>query len=158
MLPLKGHPLKKGQKRRTKQPQKWQRGLDSNQRPLGYEPNELPGCSTPRRQKIEHAKYDDKSVLIFVNKISKLSTGQHVYFFKSSFLKEKGTFVAKKDRQNSEFARLIDWKIYPWIGYYQGTDPSINIAISYQHLKIKRLKIRILFYNIAIWYLDLIIY
>ena len=27
---------------------KWLRGLDLNQRPLGYEPNELPGCSTPR--------------------------------------------------------------------------------------------------------------
>jgi hypothetical protein len=25
----------------------WLRGLDLNQRPLGYEPNELPGCSTP---------------------------------------------------------------------------------------------------------------
>jgi hypothetical protein len=23
------------------------RGLDLNQRPLGYEPNELPDCSTP---------------------------------------------------------------------------------------------------------------
>gem|GEM_PF-4609446 len=28
----------------------WLRGLDSNQRPLGYEPNELPGCSTPRHR------------------------------------------------------------------------------------------------------------
>ena len=28
----------------------WLRGLDLNQRPLGYEPNELPGCSTPRYQ------------------------------------------------------------------------------------------------------------
>ncbi len=27
----------------------WLRGLDLNQRPLGYEPNELPGCSTPRK-------------------------------------------------------------------------------------------------------------
>ena len=27
----------------------WLRGLDLNQRPLGYEPNELPDCSTPRR-------------------------------------------------------------------------------------------------------------
>ncbi len=27
---------------------KWLRGLDLNQRPLGYEPNELPGCSTPQ--------------------------------------------------------------------------------------------------------------
>ena len=28
----------------------WLRGLDLNQRPLGYEPNELPGCSTPHSQ------------------------------------------------------------------------------------------------------------
>ena len=27
--------------------QEWWRGLDLNQRPLGYEPNELPDCSTP---------------------------------------------------------------------------------------------------------------
>jgi hypothetical protein len=28
-------------------PKGWLRGLDLNQRPLGYEPNELPDCSTP---------------------------------------------------------------------------------------------------------------
>jgi hypothetical protein len=32
----------------------WLRGLDLNQRPLGYEPNELPDCSTPRCQ---HGRY-----------------------------------------------------------------------------------------------------
>ena len=28
----------------------WLRGVDLNHRPLGYEPNELPGCSTPQKQ------------------------------------------------------------------------------------------------------------
>gem|GEM_PF-1469222 len=31
---------------------RWLRGLDLNQRPLGYEPNELPDCSTPRLKNV----------------------------------------------------------------------------------------------------------
>ena len=31
----------------------WLRGRDLNPRPLGYEPNELPDCSTPRSYAIE---------------------------------------------------------------------------------------------------------
>jgi hypothetical protein len=30
----------------------WLRGLDLNQRPSGYEPDELPGCSTPRQRRV----------------------------------------------------------------------------------------------------------
>ena len=30
--------------------QSWLRGRDLNPRPLGYEPNELPDCSTPRQK------------------------------------------------------------------------------------------------------------
>ena len=30
----------------------WLRGRDLNPRPLGYEPNELPDCSTPRQEEI----------------------------------------------------------------------------------------------------------
>ena len=32
----------------------WLRGLDLNQRPSGYEPDELPSCSTPRQMKEWH--------------------------------------------------------------------------------------------------------
>jgi hypothetical protein len=35
----------------------WLRGLDLNQRPSGYEPDELPGCSTPR---LKYANADDE--------------------------------------------------------------------------------------------------
>jgi hypothetical protein len=35
----------------------WLRGLDLNQRPLGYEPNELPDCSTPRKHYIGRSPY-----------------------------------------------------------------------------------------------------
>jgi hypothetical protein len=35
-------------------PSAWLRGLDLNQRPLGYEPNELPDCSTPRCRLIRY--------------------------------------------------------------------------------------------------------
>src|SRR5215831_16352427 len=34
----------------------WLRGLDLNQRPSGYEPDELPGCSTPRARGINNAR------------------------------------------------------------------------------------------------------
>src|SRR2546427_8256906 len=41
----------------------WLRGLDLNQRPLGYEPNELPDCSTPRIKSITTSSRRIRSAL-----------------------------------------------------------------------------------------------
>ena len=40
---------------------KW-RGQDSNLRPRGYEPRELPDCSTPRQGNLEHRYFNKKTV------------------------------------------------------------------------------------------------
>ena len=41
-------------------PKGWLRGVDLNHRPLGYEPNELPGCSTPHLH-LTHASGEESS-------------------------------------------------------------------------------------------------
>ena len=38
----------------------WLRGTDLNRRPQGYEPCELPGCSTPRYQNLIHHYFFNK--------------------------------------------------------------------------------------------------
>ena len=45
---LVNFPARKHGKLPARSEENWLRGLDLNQRPSGYEPDELPGCSTPR--------------------------------------------------------------------------------------------------------------
>ena len=40
---------------------KWLRGVDLNHRPLGYEPNELPDCSTPRSHHSNQSNYRQRA-------------------------------------------------------------------------------------------------
>jgi hypothetical protein len=40
----------------------WLRGVDLNHRPLGYEPNELPDCSTPQLDHSNHTGARQTSV------------------------------------------------------------------------------------------------
>jgi|SRR5690349_16224749 hypothetical protein len=42
---------------------KWLRGRDLNPRPLGYEPNELPDCSTPRQRKTDYIRLSPRTDL-----------------------------------------------------------------------------------------------
>src|SRR6187551_1811940 len=52
-MPKKAQPLQRDVGRN------WLRGLDLNQRPSGYEPDELPDCSTPRHH-VFRARYAKK--------------------------------------------------------------------------------------------------
>jgi hypothetical protein len=44
-------------KRSSPRDQNWVQGLDSNQRPSGYEPDELPGCSTLQQGEAERPRH-----------------------------------------------------------------------------------------------------
>ena len=49
----------------------WLRGRDLNPRPLGYEPNELPDCSTPRQRQTKHPEPPKFSLSIRLERHSK---------------------------------------------------------------------------------------
>src|SRR5437868_13194607 len=41
---------------------RWLRGRDLNPRPLGYEPNELPDCSTPRQSHYHETRASERQI------------------------------------------------------------------------------------------------
>jgi hypothetical protein len=55
----------------------WLRGRDLNPRPLGYEPNELPDCSTPRQKKLILSPQSDPSTSrCVISRPSQLQAGE----------------------------------------------------------------------------------
>ena len=70
---------------------RWLRGHDLNMRPLGYEPNELPGCSTPPLYSSVVELTDQRFRQFCFNKISNYSVNQLLANFSAFPFKFNGT-------------------------------------------------------------------
>src|ERR1035438_10628668 len=77
----------------------WLRGLDLNQRPLGYEPNELPDCSTPHKN--HNSVVQSGQTTRFL--VAPLRSYVH---FISAILLRYSRKIARANRRNSPSQRL----------------------------------------------------
>ena len=60
---------------------RWLRGRDLNPRPLGYEPNELPDCSTPRhRSRRGHLRPAEPSNCSTTSAVTSSSAPRHLRY------------------------------------------------------------------------------
>ena len=64
----------------------WLRGVDLNHRPLGYEPNELPDCSTPQ---FDHSnqQIERQTICGFESRVGEVSRVEKTYPLKRKLRK-----------------------------------------------------------------------
>jgi hypothetical protein len=94
--------------------QRWLRGQDLNLRPSGYEPDELPGCSTPR-QRVSGARQSGRSA-VFMKR-------------KSVLCRPGDDLLSHVLRQSTIGAKAFDGRVRDGIGSYhlaRATRPAKN--------------------------------
>src|SRR6185369_1972482 len=84
----------------TPRSQIWLRGRDLNPRPLGYEPNELPDCSTPRQLLVGLGRFE-----LPTSRLSGVRSNQLSY---RPFVLLAGQFCRKKEPHFSSLRSVMN--------------------------------------------------
>jgi hypothetical protein len=105
----------------------WLRGLDLNQRPSGYEPDELPGCSTPRCKYADAGDEIKPEILYEDNDFAAQRMAPAVGF-------EPTTNRLTADRSTTELR---------WINQWEERESVFSRTIGSRQLLIRRCSLRV---------------
>ena len=108
----------------------WLRGLDLNQRPSGYEPDELPGCSTPRLHYV-NTGHQIKLKMLFAATISPIQELALAVGFGGSFpyICRDVSSVYLGNQANSDTARPNYFTAVCWQFCWQWRRPIDLVAL-----------------------------
>src|SRR5438045_3828898 len=103
-------------------PLEWLRGVDLNHRPLGYEPNELPDCSTPLFDTTQSSRDGQPIEVPFMSRVS--AKPYFIYILWSSSGKRFYTGISEEPSHRLEqhnFGNLVGWRkrYRPWELVYE---------------------------------------